>query len=109
IEPIFGNLKAYLGFTRFTVRSKKKVNRQMGIALMALNMWKMSTSSSKISPNNKNKKKTIRIFQNFQKIRMVFFKDRDLCHSLFFNYFNLSFSYVCILSSIGKPCCLRAS
>ncbi|WP_438266321.1 hypothetical protein, partial [Ligilactobacillus murinus] len=53
------------------------------IALMALNMWKMSTSSSKISPNNKNKKKTIRIFQNFQKIRMVFFKDRDLCHSLF--------------------------
>ncbi|NEG22336.1 hypothetical protein, partial [Ligilactobacillus murinus] len=53
-----------------------------GIALMALNMWKMSTSSSKISPNNKNKKKTIRIFQNFQKIRMVFFKDRDLCHSL---------------------------
>ncbi|TGY52527.1 hypothetical protein, partial [Lactobacillus murinus] len=41
-----------------------------------------STSSSKISPNNKNKKKTIRIFQNFQKIRMVFFKDRDLCHSL---------------------------
>ena len=84
IEPIFGNLKAYLGFTRFTVRSKKKVNRQMGIALMALNMWKMSTSSSKISPNNKNKKKTIRIFQNFQKIRMVFFKDRDLCHSLIF-------------------------
>ncbi|TFU63339.1 hypothetical protein E4T91_09785, partial [Ligilactobacillus murinus] len=66
-----------------TVRSKKKVNRQMEIALMALNMWKMSTSSSKISPNNKNKKKTIRIFQNFQKIRMVFFKDRDLCHSLF--------------------------
>ncbi|TFU60925.1 hypothetical protein E4T91_11860, partial [Ligilactobacillus murinus] len=43
-----------------------------------------STSSSKISPNNKNKKKTIRIFQNFQKIRMVFFKDRDLCHSLFY-------------------------
>nr|WP_263851797.1 hypothetical protein [Ligilactobacillus murinus] len=43
-----------MDFTRFTVRSKKKVNRQMGIALMALNMWKMSTSSSKISPNNKN-------------------------------------------------------
>ncbi|RXV70491.1 hypothetical protein D6C19_08755, partial [Ligilactobacillus murinus] len=52
-----------------------------------LNMWKMSTSSSKISPNNKNKKKTIRIFQNFQKIRMVFFKDRDLCHSLLIFYY----------------------
>ncbi|WP_156655537.1 transposase [Ligilactobacillus murinus] len=84
IELIFGNLKAYLGFIRFTVRNKKKVNRQMGIALMALNMWKISTSSSKISPNNKNKKKTIRIFQNFQKIRMVFFKDRALCHSPFY-------------------------
>ncbi|MBX9012596.1 transposase, partial [Ligilactobacillus murinus] len=98
IEPIFGNLKAYLGFTRFTVRSKKKVNRQMGIALMALNMWKMSTSSSKISPNNKNKKKTIRIFQNFQKIRMVFFKDRDLCHSLiFYAYGAYSLILLCLI------------
>ncbi len=32
---------------------------------MALNMWKMSTSISKISPNTKNKK-TIRIFQKFE-------------------------------------------
>ena len=29
IEPIFGNLRGLFGFTRFTVRSKKKVNRQM--------------------------------------------------------------------------------
>ena len=51
----------------------------MGIALMALNMWKLSTSGSKISPANQYKKKTTRISQ---KIRVVFFKDRDLCHSL---------------------------
>ncbi|WP_434481440.1 hypothetical protein, partial [Ligilactobacillus animalis] len=46
---------------------------------MALNMWKLSTSGSKISPANQYKKKTTRISQ---KIRVVFFKDRDLCHSL---------------------------
>ncbi|TFU63370.1 hypothetical protein E4T91_09780, partial [Ligilactobacillus murinus] len=85
-----------------TVRSKKKVNRQMGIALMALNMWKMSTSSSKISPNNKNKKKTIRIFQNFQKIRMVFFKDRDLCHSLFLHKTIINLWRSKIIDSYGR-------
>ena len=42
VETVFGNLKAYLGFNRFTVRGLKKTKRQMGIALMALNMKKMA-------------------------------------------------------------------
>lgn len=42
VETVFGNLKAYLGFTRFTVRGLKKVKRQIGIALMALNMKKLA-------------------------------------------------------------------
>ena len=42
VETVFGNLKAYLGFKRFTVRGLKKVKRQIGIALMALNMKKMA-------------------------------------------------------------------
>lgn len=42
VETVFGNLKAYLGFNRFTVRGLKKAKRQMGIALMALNMKKMA-------------------------------------------------------------------
>ena len=42
VETVFGNLKAYLGFKRFTVRGLMKVKRQIGIALMALNMKKMA-------------------------------------------------------------------
>lgn len=42
VESVFGNLKAYLGFKRFTVRGLKKAKRQIGIALMALNMKKMA-------------------------------------------------------------------
>ena len=42
VETVFGNLKAYLGFKRFTVRSLKKAKSQIGIALMALNMKKLA-------------------------------------------------------------------
>lgn len=42
VETVFGNLKAYLGFKRFTVRGLKKAKRQIGIVLMALNMKKMA-------------------------------------------------------------------
>nr|WP_260240953.1 transposase [Limosilactobacillus reuteri] len=42
VETVFGNLKAYLGFMRFTVRGLKKAKGQIGIALMALNMKKLA-------------------------------------------------------------------
>lgn len=42
VETVFGNLKAYLGFKRFTVRGIKKAERQIGLALMALNMKKIA-------------------------------------------------------------------
>ncbi|WP_288639330.1 IS1182 family transposase [uncultured Lentilactobacillus sp.] len=42
VETVFGNLKAYLGFKRFTVRGLLKAKRQIGIALMALNMKKLA-------------------------------------------------------------------
>ena len=46
VETVFGNLKAYLGFTRFTVRGLEKAKGQIGIALMALNMKKMADRPS---------------------------------------------------------------
>ena len=61
VETVFGNLKAYLGFKRFTVRGLKKAKRQIGIALMALNMKKMAERPSiflslwQIAINNLNK------------------------------------------------------
>lgn len=42
VESVFGHLKAYLHFTRFTVRGKAQVNRQMGWVLMAMNLGKLA-------------------------------------------------------------------
>ncbi|WP_440137596.1 hypothetical protein, partial [Ligilactobacillus murinus] len=44
---------------------------------------------------------TIRIFQNFQKIRMVFFKDRDLCHSLFY-YLSVFVAFFGLLTKASR-------
>lgn len=38
VETVFGNLKANLAFKRFSVRGKRKVNIEMGLAFMALNI-----------------------------------------------------------------------
>ena len=40
VEPVFGFLKANLGFTRFSVRGKTKVKIEIGLALMATNLRK---------------------------------------------------------------------
>ena len=53
VETVFGNLKAYLGFKRFTVRGLKKAKRQIGIALMALNMKKIAGRLSIFINNSK--------------------------------------------------------
>ena len=40
VEPVFGFLKANLGFARFSVRGKRKVEHEIGLALMAVNLRK---------------------------------------------------------------------
>jgi adenine-specific DNA glycosylase len=45
VEPIFGFLKANLGFTRFSVRGKSKVENDIGLALMAVNLRKYAVRS----------------------------------------------------------------
>lgn len=45
VEPVFGHLKAILGFTRMSVRGKDKVRNELGIALMAINLRKYQKSS----------------------------------------------------------------
>lgn len=40
VEPVFGFLKANLRFTRFSVRGKSKVENEIGLALMAVNLRK---------------------------------------------------------------------
>lgn len=41
VEPVFGRMKASLGFKRFMVRGLNKVTKETGIVIMALNMAKM--------------------------------------------------------------------
>lgn len=40
VEPVFAFLKANLGFTRFNLRGKTKVQHDIGLALMAVNLRK---------------------------------------------------------------------
>ncbi|MCX2456568.1 IS1182 family transposase, partial [Lacticaseibacillus nasuensis] len=56
VESVFGHLKAYLGFTRFTVRGKNQVKKQMGFALMAMNIGKLA-SQLQISLSSFRKRK----------------------------------------------------
>ena len=41
VEPVFGFMKAILGFTRMSVRGLNKVKRELGFVLMALNIRKV--------------------------------------------------------------------
>ena len=45
VEPVFGFLKANLRFTRFSVRGKSKVENEMGLALMAVNLRKYTANN----------------------------------------------------------------
>lgn len=46
VEPVFGNLKANLRFTRLSVRGKEKVKNELGFAFMAVNLRKYTAMSS---------------------------------------------------------------
>lgn len=57
VEPVFGFLKANLTFKRFSIRGKSKVKKEIGFALMAVNLRKYTAN---IMPNHdlyKNMKK----------------------------------------------------
>ena len=48
MEPVFGFMKAILGFTRMSVRGLNKVKRELGFVLMALNIRKVVAQRVKI-------------------------------------------------------------
>ena len=68
MEPVFGFMKAILGFTRMSVRGINKVKRELGFVLMALNIRKVT--AQRAENNQKNyKKDNFYIFS----IEIVFF------------------------------------
>ena len=52
VEPVFGFLKANLGFTRFSVRGKQKVTNELGFALMAVNLRKFTANNPNLKTDN---------------------------------------------------------
>lgn len=44
VEPVFGRMKAYLGFTRYHVRGMEKVKKETGLLVLALNMMKLAVN-----------------------------------------------------------------
>lgn len=54
VEPVFGFLKANLGFTRMSVRGKKKVKNELGFALMAVNLRKYTANNRKSATGDGN-------------------------------------------------------
>lgn len=58
VEPAFGNLKANLDFTRFSVRGKDKVKNELGFALMATNLRKLTVARPCFNKNEQRNKDT---------------------------------------------------
>lgn len=63
VEPAFGFLKASLGFTRFHLRGMDKVHNEMGLALMACNLRKLSL--------NLGNRKRLRYFYSYLQIKYL--------------------------------------
>ncbi|MGX7013122.1 transposase [Vagococcus silagei] len=86
VEPAFGNLKANLAFTRFSVRGKDKITQELGFAFMALNLRKIRKSRMDIKQNLQKNKHSEMIFIIFE---CLFYLERLLGHPLIiiFNYY----------------------
>jgi len=55
VEPVFGFMKAILGFTRMSVRGINKVKRELGFVLMTLNIRKVVAQRANYNQNNNEK------------------------------------------------------
>ena len=62
VEPVFGFMKAILGFTRMSVRGINKVKRELGFVLMALNIRKVTAQRAKNNQKNNKKRQFLYYF-----------------------------------------------
>ena len=72
MEPVFGFMKAILGFTRMSVRGLNKVKRELGFVLMALNIRKV------VAQRVENNQKFIKDNFYIISIEIVFFTYQEL-------------------------------
>ena len=87
MEPVFGFMKAILGFTRMSVRGLNKVKRELGFVLMALNIRKVVAQRVKII-------KIKRQFLYYFNRNCLFHYPRTLCPGLFYYFGYLLASYI---------------
>lgn len=80
VESVFGGLKACLGFKRFMVRGLKKVKKEVGIALIAMNIRKLVARVTNYTCFLKPKKRLSKIPERFSTISFIL---EDFCHSPF--------------------------
>ncbi|RST95119.1 transposase, partial [Vagococcus bubulae] len=83
VEPAFGNLKANLSFTRFSVRGKDKVVNELGFALMAINIRKL-TAYRQLKSTNELKNKDLKMIFSF--LNPCFFILETFGSASFFSY-----------------------
>ncbi|MEK3641037.1 transposase, partial [Lactobacillus crispatus] len=94
VEPIFGHLKNVFGMRRTHLRGKKKVETDIGIAFMMMNLskyWNRRWSKDQFSlfKNKNRQKKTVKQLKLrvglivFQYLRVSFFPDTSLILFLF--------------------------
>ena len=76
VETTFGFLKGSLGFSRCHVRGKEKVSQEIGIALMACNLHKLSLNAQK-NKVTKEKQKIWRLGRHYHLL------SSDLLFSIF--------------------------
>ena len=90
MEPVFGHLKNVFGMRRTHLRGKKKVETDVGIAFMMMNLSKYwnrrwSKDQSSLRKNKNNKKKTVKQLKLrvglivFWYLKVIFFPDTLLC------------------------------
>ncbi len=80
MEPVFGFMKAILGFTRMSVRGLNKVKRELGFVLMALNIRKVVAQRAE---NNQKIYKKRQFLYYFNRNCLFFTYPRTLCPGLF--------------------------
>src|SRR5699024_7383259 len=91
VEPIFGHLKNVFGMRRTHLRGKKKVETDIGIAFMMMNLskyWNRRWSKDQFSlfKNKNRQKKTVKQLKLrvglivFQYLRVSFFPDTIFIH-----------------------------
>ncbi|ATH61423.1 hypothetical protein BJD96_13890 (plasmid) [Staphylococcus nepalensis] len=83
VEPVFGFMKAILGFTRMSVRGINKVKRELGFVLMVLNIRKLA--AQRAENDQKIYKKDIFYIIS---IEIAFFHlSRNFMSGLLFNFY----------------------